>query len=61
MSDDRHIRSLVLKNKKGKEITLETDLFNYEIAKQFKGWIIDRERDIKGTKRKEKEENDDDL
>ena len=59
MSDDRHIRSLVLKNKKGKEITLETDLFNYEIAKQFKGWIIDRERDMRSSSRKEKTDDDD--
>lgn len=56
----RHIRSIVLKNKNGRERILETDLFNGEISEQYKGWKIDRERDLRGTKPKGEESGDDD-
>ncbi len=44
MSATRHIRKLLMKSKGGVSFTLETDLFNYEIAQQFRGSRIEEER-----------------
>ena len=56
----RHIRSLVMRDKSGHERTLETDLTNREIAEQYRGWKIDRERDLRATRTKGEETVDDD-
>lgn len=56
----RHIRSLVMRDKSGRERTLETDLLNREISEQYKGWKIDRERDLRASKTKGEETDDDD-
>ena len=55
----RHIRSLLLKNKKGTAFTLETDLFNYEIAQQFKGCHIEGERSLREGVTEGADDNDD--
>lgn len=56
---ERHIRSLVLKDKNGRERGLETDLFNYEIERQFKGWKMDRERDLRASKGEDEAHDED--
>lgn len=55
----RHIRSLLLKSKKGTTFTLETDLFNYEIAQQFKGCHIEGERSLREGVTEGADDNDD--